>query len=88
MPIIGGTSLRHLAGRPQKPTYTFGVYLEEVFFPLCRRKWKESTRMTTEGRIRHHLLPAFKSCLLAQISHEQMQLLLDETAPARSRSTA
>lgn len=45
------------AGQTQKPLYTFGVYLEEVFLPLCRRKWKESTRMTTEPGMLFHLVP-------------------------------
>ena len=43
------------AGQTQKPLYTFGVYLEEVFMPMCHRKWKESTRMTTEPRMMFHL---------------------------------
>jgi hypothetical protein len=34
-----------VAGQTQKPVYTFGVYLEQVFLPMCHRKWKESTRM-------------------------------------------
>ena len=47
------------AGHPEKPVYTFGVYVEEVFLPLCRRKWNEWTRMITEPRLNFHLLPAF-----------------------------
>lgn len=47
------------AGQTQKPVYTFGVYLGEIFLPMCRRKWKESTRMTTEPRMSFHLNPAF-----------------------------
>jgi len=50
--------LNEEAGCAQKPVYTFTGYLEEVFLPLCRREWKESTRMTTEPRMMFHLKPA------------------------------
>ncbi len=61
------------AGQSQKPIYTFGVYLEEIFLPGIRRKWKESTRVTTEPRMRYHLLPSLGGCLLQQITRERMQ---------------
>jgi len=34
------------AGQTQRSAYTFGVYLEQVFLPMCQWKWKESPRMT------------------------------------------
>ncbi|MGH9618199.1 MAG: tyrosine-type recombinase/integrase, partial [Bryobacteraceae bacterium] len=52
-----------------------------------RRKWKESTRVTTEPRMRHHILPSLGGCLLQQITREQMQAFLDQKALAASRST-
>jgi len=75
------------AGQSQTPVYTFGVYLEEVFLPVVRRKWKESTRMTTEPRMTYHLLPALGDRLLQQITRDQMQAFLDQKALAASRST-
>ncbi len=48
------------SGFPEKPVYTFKVYVEEVFLSVMRRKWKESTRMTTEPRITVHLVTAFQ----------------------------
>lgn len=60
------------AGQSQKPIYTFGVYLEGVFLPVVRRKWKESTRVTTEPRMTYHLLPALGDGLLQQITRDQM----------------
>jgi integrase len=75
------------AGQSQKPIYTFRVYLEEIFLPVVRRKWKESTRLTTEPRMTYHLLPALGECLLQQITREQMQVLLDQKALNVSRST-
>lgn len=55
------------AGYPQQPIYTFGVYLEEIFLPAVAPKWKESTRMTTEPRMIHHLVPVFGDCLLQKL---------------------
>jgi integrase len=75
------------AGRSQKPIYTFRVYLEEIFLPAVRRKWKESTRLTTEARMTYHLLPALGECLVQQITREQMQAFLDQKALTASRST-
>lgn len=75
------------AGQTQKPVYTFGVYLDEVYLSMCRRKWKESTRMTTEPRISFHLTPAFESHVLRSVTREQMQEFLDQKAANLSRST-
>ncbi len=32
--------------------------MDEVFLPVYRRKWKESTRMSSESAIQTHLFPA------------------------------
>ncbi|MGI9071801.1 MAG: tyrosine-type recombinase/integrase [Bryobacteraceae bacterium] len=74
------------AGQSQKPIYTFRVYLEELFLPAVRRKWKESTRVTTEPRMTYHLLPGLGDHLLQQITREQMQGFLDQKAITASRS--
>jgi hypothetical protein len=74
------------AGRISKPGYTFSGYLEDVFLPLCRRKWKESTRMTTEPRMLYHLKPAFGGQSLRSITRDQLQDFLDEKALTLSRS--
>lgn len=74
------------AGHVQKPVFTFGGYLDEVFLPICRRKWKESTRMTTEPRMVFHLNPAFGKQVIHTITREQLQSLLDEKAQTLSRS--
>ena len=74
------------AGHPEKPVYTFGVYVEQVFLPLCRRKWKESTRMTTELRFNYHLLPAFAPMQLKAITRYDLQDFLDRKGKELSRS--
>jgi hypothetical protein len=45
--------LAPLNAKQEPPTgnMQFGAYVREVYFPFCRRKWKRSTRMTTEDRI-------------------------------------
>ena len=82
--IIG--PLNRNAGHKQVPIYTFGKYLEDAFLPAYRRKWKESTRMTTEERMLFHLKPEFGERLLRSITREEMQALLDTKARHFSRS--
>jgi hypothetical protein len=36
---------------------TFGEFVRDCYFPFFRRKWKRSTAMTNEDRIKHHLIP-------------------------------
>src|SRR5689334_3352175 len=38
---------------PQTGMMKLGTFIREVYYPFCRRKWKRSTRMTTEQRINH-----------------------------------
>lgn len=68
------------SGFPEKPVYTFKVYVEDVFLSVMRRKWKESTRMTTEPRITAHLVPAFGERQL------KMQEVIDRIGLHKSRS--
>jgi integrase len=82
--IIGPLN-RH-AGHKQVPVHTFGKYLDDAFLPACRRKWKESTRMTTEERMKFHLKPEFGKRLLRTITREEMQSFLDQKARHFSRS--
>src|SRR5207249_6313258 len=74
------------AGHDPVQIYTFEKYLDEVFLPTCRRKWKESTRMTSEQIILTHLKPAFGPKLMDTIRREDMQAFLDEKARSFSFS--
>src|SRR5436305_8912308 len=56
------------------------------YLPLCRRKWKESTRMTTEPVIDNHIRPAFANELMSTITREDLQQFLDEKGQELSRS--
>ncbi len=78
--------LNQVAGLRQAPVYTFERYVKSVFLPLCKRKWKPSTWMTTEPVILGHLVPTFGSRLLADITREEMQAFLEAKASERSTS--
>lgn len=68
-----------------RPAYTFGAFVEEVYFPVRRRAWKSSTATTTEPRIRLHLKSLF-TIPLHEVERAALQDLLDRKAPELSRS--
>jgi hypothetical protein len=73
-------------GRQTSQVALFGAYIKDVYLPLCRRKWKESTRMTTEPVINNDIRPAFENRLISSITREDLQTFLDEKALKHSRS--
>lgn len=79
-PVNGG------AGRHQTPLFTFEQYVRDVFLPVYRKKWKESTRMTSESDIERYLVPAFRREQLSRITRNRMQQFLDERATTHSAS--
>lgn len=78
--------LNEKAGRRQVPNYTFEAYVDNVYLSVCRRKWKESTRMTSEPTIRLHLMPEFGQMMLNDINRDRMQSFLDRKAKDNSNS--
>jgi hypothetical protein len=78
--------LNETAGTRQPRAYTFAQYVEEVYLPVCRRKWKESTRMTSEPSIKGHLVQAFGDTPMIDITRDSMQGLLDKMATTHSSS--
>jgi len=68
------------------PTITFGVFLERTALPFLRAKWKASTGLTTENRIRKHLLPEYQDTVLQALNLHQMQQFLITKAQTHSRS--
>lgn len=65
---------------PQTGKMALGTFIRDVYFPFCRRKWKRSTRMTTEDRINHHIVPEFENSALRTIGRVALQELLDRKA--------
>ena len=72
--------------RQHTAIFRFGEYVEEVFLSASRRKWKESTRSTSEADILRYLVPAFGSKPLQSITRNLMQAFLDEKATQLSSS--
>lgn len=66
--------------------FTFGDYVNNVYLPTCRERWKESTRMTSEPVIQQHLCPELGGYLMAAIKRPQLQTFLKSKAPTLSRS--
>jgi integrase len=62
---------------PETGNMPFGPFVRDVYFPFCRRKWKRSTRMTTEQRINQHIVPEFEDLALRVFRRPALQDLLD-----------
>ncbi len=69
-----------------RPVLTFGEFVDGVYFPNCRRTWKQSTETTTVPIIKNHLVKEFGDRVLGTISRAEMQDLLESKAPDLSRS--
>lgn len=69
------------------PNRTFGDFVENVYFPFYRRKWKRSTKMTTQDRIKFHLIGEFKKRRMSEITRNELQTFLDGKAGKLSFST-
>jgi integrase len=67
-------------GRPQKPVWTFKGFIESVYLPVFRGKWKASTAMTEENRVRVHLVKGLGSTLMTKIEREDLQKFLNKKA--------
>ena len=72
--------------KPLVPTFTFKQFVEGVYLPVYRQKWKASTKMTSEQNIRFHLVGSLGSRRLRDISREEIQALLDSKAATLSES--
>src|SRR5947209_1920097 len=58
-------------------TVAFGEFVQTVFLPFCRRKWKESTTGTTEQRIKHHLVRDLGGAVMQTMSRTRLQDFLE-----------
>jgi integrase len=55
----------------------FGDFVQHVYLPFYRRKWKRTTVMTNEDRLVHHLTAEFASRSLGSFGRDELQSLLD-----------
>ena len=56
---------------------SFGDFVQQVYLPFYRRKWKRSTVMTNEDRLAHHLTSEFGSRSLGSFNRDELQAVLD-----------
>ena len=71
-------------GRGQ--AYTFEEFVNRVYLPVWRGKWKVSTAMTEEARVHVHLIPPLGPDLMQEISRERLQRLLKQKTLSLSQS--
>lgn len=64
----------------------FKCFVEDVYFPHCRRSWKDSTELTTVPAIRRYLIPKLGGRPLRSITRDEMQDLLESKAAMLSKS--
>lgn len=74
------------AGCPHRPVFTFSKFLEAVYLPVFREKWKASTAETEESRLRVHLMKTIGDELMTKIDRERLQNVLNKKARTVGRS--
>jgi integrase len=62
-------------------------YVERIYLPFYKRKWKESTAMTNEDRVNHHIVAEFGPHQLRSLTRDDLQRFLDSKS-SLSFSTA
>jgi integrase len=74
--------VNEMAGRKPCPyvNHTFEQFVNQVYIPVCRGKWKLSTAMTEEDRIQYHLVVPLGNRPLTGIKREELQTLLENKA--------
>ena len=75
-----------MLGQRIRPVYTFKQFVEVVYLPVCRGKWKVSTGMTEESRLQVHLVTSLGQRPMHEISREDLQCLLDSKSRGLARS--
>ncbi|MBM3740732.1 MAG: hypothetical protein FJW39_33715 [Acidobacteria bacterium] len=74
------------AGRPGGVAMTFERFVELIYLPVYREKWKASTGMTEENRVTVHLVGALGPRLMKDITREALQSLLKQKSKELAQS--
>lgn len=76
--------LMPINGRSRTPSArcSFKEFVEQVYLPFYRRKWKRTTTATNEDRIGHHLVPEFGERTIGSFERDELQDFLDRKAQA------
>jgi integrase len=64
------------------PSTAWGEFVNHTYLPFYNRKWKYSTKMTNEERLRVHLIPMYGQRTLGSFNRDELQDLLDAKAQA------
>ncbi|BDC49785.1 hypothetical protein F183_A21010 [Bryobacterales bacterium F-183] len=75
--ILAPINSRSDSPSPQKKWIEF---VNAIYLPFYKRKWKRSTATTNEDRLRVHLEAAFGERSLGSLSRDELQTFLDEKA--------
>ena len=81
--ILAPINIRTDAPSPAKK---WGEFVTDVYLPFYRRKWKRSTRVTNEDRLKLYLQPMYSERSLGSITRDELQTMLDEKATTFSFS--
>jgi integrase len=85
--IVDGIVTEAEAKQSQNRAWTFGEFVEEVYFPYYSRKWKASTRVNNMNRVRIHLVDGLGTMVLGAFRRDGLQDVLDDKAKSLSFST-
>jgi len=61
----------------------FGDFVNEIYLPFYRRKWKRSTAMTNEDRLRFHLTSTNAERTLGSFGRDELQEFLETKAASK-----
>jgi integrase len=62
------------------PNCTFGQFINQIYLPFYKRKWKPSTAASNQDRLRFHLTGPFEDRALSNFTRDDLQAVLDEKA--------
>jgi len=74
------------AGKPGGVAMTFERFVELIYLPVYREKWKASTGMTEENRVTVHLVGVLGPRLMKDITREELQKLLNQKSKELAQS--
>ena len=70
----------NLRERTASERFTLADFVEQVFLPFYRRKWKRSTALSNQERISFHLISEFGKRGINQFNRDELQVFLDRKA--------
>lgn len=74
--------LAPINARGQAPSASakWGEFVNHTYLPFYQRKWKRSSAMTNQERLKVHLVPVYSERTLGSFSRDELQTLLDGKA--------